>query len=190
MLHLVVVAVLATPSVREEAQRRPGHDGHTFALGVRSVARAGEGYGLAGVGGHFRWQPAAHLRLDGFFDNFLALAGPEGFSVGKRRDHELGFHVAAPLELGRVVSLAPRAGACVLFTVAGAPEPVTDVRFGLHVGVGLAAHLGGGLVATLDLGAVAYVGHELKVWDFSATVSPTVRWFGVGQASAGLEYWF
>lgn len=180
----------AEPSVSSQA-RVPWGDGHWLALGTRANVRAGEGYSMASVGGHVRLAPFSRLRLELFLDNYLALSGPQGMAVGQRHDHEIGFTMQVPVLTTRRVSVFPMLGACAMWAMAeNAGVTTSDIRFGVHGGVGLQVMIFRGLVAHVELEAIAYNGHPMRTWGFSSSLSPTLAWFGVGQASLGVEYWF
>jgi hypothetical protein len=183
-----VISFAEEPAVQRTAT---WGDGHWLAIGTRSNVRTGEGYTMASLGGHVRLAPFDFLRLELFLDNYLALAGPSGLTVGQRHDHEIGFMAQVPLYENRRLSVFPMVGACATWAVAeGAGTATSDIRFGIHGGVGVQFKLFRGLAAHAEVEAIAYNGHALRTWGFSSSVAPTLSWFGVGQASLGLEYWF
>jgi hypothetical protein len=187
---LVAVAAQAgdsSSSSRTSLVREAWGEHHPFAIGERTNVRIGEGYSMVSVGGHARLAPWERLHLELFWDNYLALGGPAGMPIGNRHDHEIGFTLQSPLITGRKFTVFPMLGACAMWSFSG---NTSDVRFGVHGGVGAQVSLGQGLAVHLELEAIAYNGHQLRAWGFSESVSPNLSWFGVAQTSLGVEYWF
>lgn len=146
---------------------------------------------MASIGGQARVAPFHFLRIELFWDNYLALSGPDGMTLGQRHDHEIGFSAQVPVFENRRLSVYPMLGACAMWAMAeSAGTTTSDIRFGVHGGAGVQFILWRGVAAHFEVEAIAYNGHPMRTWGFSSSVAPTLAWFAVGQASLGIEYWF
>jgi len=185
---LLLLSVSA--SAQEAPKARPPAWGptHPFAIGVRTPMRIGDGYVQGGFGGHVRLRPYDRLRIELFFDNFF---GQDG--VAMRHDHEVGTTAqVVVLRYDRFIAY-PMLGACAMLAMldAGMDTPmVSDVRFGVHAGLGAEVAVGAGFSLQLQVETVGYFGHEMKAYDRTAFVDRTMRVYPTGQAELGLNYWF
>jgi hypothetical protein len=179
--------VVAPPA---EAVARPLAWGsrHPLALTVRTPVRVGDGYVFGGVGGQVRLRPFERLRVDLFFDNFF------GQSDGAmRHDHEVGTTLQYMLVSSERFVLYPMIGACAMWAMLSPQHDVpgvSDVRFGLHAGIGAEVALGGGFSLALNVEAVPYLGHAMRAYDRTAFVENDLKVMPMGQANLGLSYWF
>ncbi|CAN5422804.1 hypothetical protein BH09MYX1_BH09MYX1_18710 [soil metagenome] len=160
---------------------------HPFALTLRAPARVGEGYVFGGVGGQVRFRPFERLRVDLFFDNFFGEA-----DHAMRHDHEVGGTIQYAIVSTPRFVLYPILGACAMWAMLMPNEGpgVSDIRFGLHGGIGAEVALGAGFSLALNVEAVPYLGHEMRAYDRTAFVDNTLKVMPMGQANLGFSYWF
>lgn len=185
-----VVAPQAPPPPAEVATTRPPAWGarHPFSIGLRAPGRIGEGYAFGGVGGQVRLRPFERLRVDLFFDNFFGSS-----DMAMRHDHEVGTTLQFMIVSTERFVLYPMLGACAMWAMLtpGHDAPgVSDIRFGLHAGIGAEVALGSGFSLALNVEAVPYLGHEMRAYDRTAFVDNTLHVMPMGQANLGLNYWF
>lgn len=191
LVATALVLVTASAHAQEAPPPRPPAWGptHPFAIGVRAPMRMGDGYTEGGFGGHVRLRPFDRLRLELFFDNFFGQN-----DVAMRHDHEVGTTAQLiVLRHDRFVAY-PMLGACAMLAMLDpkqdATPGVSDVRFGIHAGLGAEVAVGAGFSLELQIETVGYFGHDMKAYDRTAFVDRTMRVFPTGQAELGLNYWF
>lgn len=161
---------------------------HPFALTLRAPVRVGEGYVFGGVGGQVRLRPFERIRVDLFFDNFIGSA-----DGAMRHDHEVGTTLQYMLVSTERFVLYPMLGACAMWAMLSPHHDVpgvSDVRFGLHAGIGAEVALGAGFSLALNVEAVPYLGHQMRAYDRTAFVENDLKVMPMGQANLGLSYWF
>lgn len=185
----VQVGALDAPPPSMESPSRPPAWGptHPFAVTVRAPVRLGEGYVFGGVGGQVRLRPFERLRLDLFFDNFM---GQRDGTM--RHDHEVGTTIQWALFSSERFVVYPMFGFCAMWAMLDPHDApgVSDIRFGIHGGVGAEVALGGGFSLALNVEAVPYFGHTMKAYDRTAFVENGMTVMPTGQANLGLSYWF
>ncbi|MBL8684932.1 MAG: hypothetical protein JNK05_37495 [Myxococcales bacterium] len=161
---------------------------HPFAVGNRLTGRAGQ-YLLGGVGGHVRLRLHRLIAVELFTDH---MAGPVDGAI--RHDHEVGAMIQIPFIGNRWWNLYPLLGACANFVFLEAPRQggaaVQDIHFGVHVGAGSEIYLDDHWALQSHIEAIGYVGHDLRAYNFTAQLSPDVRFSAVVQGVLSVNYYF
>lgn len=176
-----------TPSA---TTRAPRFDlAHPVALGARTSAWAGS-YAAPGLGGHLKIRPWEAFGLDLFSDNFLILQGDS-----LRHDHVIGFSGYFPTLLaGETWFIAPTGGLCVDFRFAharGREAPsASAILFGAHAGAMAEVFLEHGFSFQANASGYAYLGHDVEVAGWSATVTEAMSVRPLLHLSLGLNYYF
>jgi opacity protein-like surface antigen len=152
-----------------------------FGLGSRLTGRTGP-YTMGGVGGHIRMRPIRWVAVELFTDHVI---GPVDNTL--RHDHEGGVALQFPVLGNRWWNVYPLIGACASLVVLepsrqGGPF-VTDVHFGFRGGAGSELYLTDHWALRAQVEGIGYIGHDLRAYDWTATLSPDVRLTGMAQAS-------
>ncbi len=169
------------------AEDRPPAQDRPVALGVRFLGRAGD-YTEGGLGGQLRLRVHPLVAISLFTDHFAGSAGG-----AFRHDHEVGGTLQLTVLHGRRGALFPLVGACASLAVVAAPQggaTATDVRAGGRVGLGGILDLGSGFAVEALIEAIAYVGHPLQAYRWTAATGPDLAAETVGQLTVALDYAF
>lgn len=154
---------------------------HMFGLGSRLTGRTGP-YTLGGVGGHIRMRPIRWVAVELFTDHVF---GPVDNTL--RHDHEGGISLQFPVLGNRWWNVYPLIGACASLVVLEPPRQggafVTDVHFGFRGGAGSELYLTDHWALRAQVEGIGYIGHDLRAYNWTATLSPDVRLTGMAQAS-------
>jgi opacity protein-like surface antigen len=181
-------AAPVTTSATETRREHGWSASHPFAIGNRLTGRAGQ-YLLGGGGGHVRLRLHRWVGIELFTDH---LFGPVDGAL--RHDHEIGGLLQLPFLGNRWWNLYPMIGACASFVVLESPRQggssVQDVHFGVHLGAGAEIYLDDHWALQSHIEAIGYVGHELRAYNWTAQLSPDVRFTAVAQGVLSINYYF
>jgi hypothetical protein len=179
--------VTVIPAAPSEDRMRWSAD-HPFSLGVRGGAWQNQ-YTEPGLGGQLRFQPWAHVGLEGFLDNFAHLGNGQ-----LRRDHVNGFSLFFPVVQTERVMVAPQFGACDDFQFVQpfrtSGPSVSDVLIGLHAGGEIEARIGGGLSVEAEVELYGYMGHGADVQRWTSQLSSSLSGQLVGVGVVAMNYYF
>ncbi len=190
-LLLLCLSLLTTAAFADD---RPHHrplawgPTHPVAIGGRTLVRGGDGYVQAGLGGMVRLRPFDLVRVELYFDNYF---GQNGDAI--RHDHEVGTSLQLALIHTPRFTAYPLVGACAMLAMLepGQGNPgVSDVRFGVHAGIGAELALGEGFALLAQVETVGYVGHPMTAYSWTARVERNMAIYGVGEGLVALNYWF
>jgi hypothetical protein len=159
---------------------------HPLALGSRLTGRTGP-YTLGGVGGHLRLRPLRWIAVEAFTDHLFG--SPQG---ALRHEHEGGVALQFPVLGARWWSVYPLVGACASLVVR---EPtragegaVSDIQFGLRMGLGSELYLDDRWALRAQAEAIGYAGHENRAYfHWTQSLSSDVTLTGAAQATLSVQ---
>jgi hypothetical protein len=180
-LHIEADAADA-PSDRRAYERR-------FAVAVYGAGQGGA-YGGGGIGGRLRWEVIDQwLGVEVFGESFVINSQTDRL----RHDHQVGFNLYVPFELGHGFRLRPLFGFCATFSFiepeAAGGARSDDILFGAHAGLGLEWAFSDWGSVFLDAQGHAYVGHQ-RIEERWVALDDALALTGLFQANVGVQVHF